>query len=84
MRQGGVTGMAGDGEIQPVAGGHDGVVGDGNGAGRQTGPVVVAEDAFHRETVEQPVGDHAFGSAAAFLGWLENQLHGAGPVRVLR
>ena len=41
---------------------------------------MIAEDALHRETIEQTVGDHGFGATAAFLCRLEHQLHRAGPI----
>ena len=41
------------------------------------GPVVHAEDLLAGELLEQPVLDHRLGAAAAFLGRLEDEVHGA-------
>ena len=46
-------------------------------ADRQARPVVRAEHRFHREPLEEPVPDHGLRTAAAFLGGLEHEVHGA-------
>ena len=56
----------------------------GDGSRLQARPVVVGEDALHRKTLEQTVGDHTLGAATAFLGRLKNELHGARPAWVRR
>ena len=67
-----------------IAGGHDRTIVYGDGSRLKAWPVVVGENALHRKTLEQAVGNHALGTAATFLGWLEDQLDGAGPVWVRR
>jgi hypothetical protein len=56
----------------------------GNGAGLKARPVVVAEDALHREALEQPVGDHATRAGAVLLGRLEQEMDRAAPALVAR
>ena len=48
------------------------------------GPVVHAEHRVHRELLEQAVLDHLARAAAAFFGRLEDQVHGAVEIAVLR
>ena len=50
---------------------------DGELADIELGPVVHAEDLLARELLEQPVLDHRLGAAAALLGRLEDEVHGA-------
>jgi hypothetical protein len=45
---------------------------------------VRAEHGLHREALEQPVAHHLAGAAAAFFGRLEDEVHGAIEVAVLR
>ena len=47
-------------------------------------PVVRAEDRLHRESLEQAVLDHFARAAAAFLGWLEDEVDRAVEVAVAR
>ena len=84
VRQRRVPGMAVEDDLEARARRHHGAVMHGDGPRRQARPVVPAEDALHREALEQPVGDHVARAAAAFLGRLEDQPHRAGPVRVVQ
>jgi hypothetical protein len=43
-----------------------------------------AEDAVHREALEQAILDHPVGAATAFLGGLEHQADGAAPAFILQ
>ena len=82
VRQGRVPAMALDLEDQAVAGRHHRAVVHRDSTRLQPRPVVVAKNALHRETLEQPIGDHAFGAAAALFGRLKHELDGAGPGRI--
>ncbi|KAG0732488.1 hypothetical protein G6F23_014269 [Rhizopus arrhizus] len=53
-------------------------------AGLHAGPVVHAEHRFHWETLQQAVVDHALGAATAFFGGLEDHVHDAREIAVLR
>jgi hypothetical protein len=79
VRQRGVAGVAGHTQFDARTGRHHGRIVHCHGAGIEAGPVVVAEDPFHREAFEQPVGDHRLRPTAALLGRLEHQMHRAGP-----
>ena len=84
-RQIGLGGMAGravqrDHEAPGL--GHDRPVMHGDRAGLEPRPVVEAEDALHREALEQPVGDHRARAGAVLLRRLEQQLHRAAPALV--
>ncbi len=56
---------------------------DAKTRGRHAGHVVQAVDRIAGEALEQFVGEHGVGAAAAFLGRLEDQVDGAGEVAVL-
>ncbi|KAG1443314.1 hypothetical protein G6F57_018139 [Rhizopus arrhizus] len=80
----GVRALALDHDREFVAGGHDGAGRQAELAGLHAGPVVHAEHRFHWETLEQAVVDHALGAATAFFGGLEDHVHDAREIAVLR
>ena len=84
MGQRGVAGMAVDRDGDARAGRHHRPVMHRDGARIEPRPVVEAEDALHREAVEQAVREHGARPAAALLGGLEDEMHGARPARIAR
>ncbi len=81
--QGGVAAFAVNGNFELVARRHDGSGADGKGANLRARPVVHAKHGLHGELLEHAVFDHFTGTAAAFFGGLENEVHGAVKVAVL-
>ena len=77
LRSRAVRALAGDFYVEQSAAGHLRAGADGELADVELGPVVHAEDLFAGELVEQPVLDHGLGAATAFLGRLEDEVHGA-------
>ena len=84
VRQRRVAALAVDGDVEFVARRHHRPAGDGQLAHVHARPVVHAEHGFHGELLEQAFLDHLARAAAAFLGRLEDQVHRAVEVAVLR
>ena len=83
MRMGGVAALAGDADV-PAVGRREQRAGLGDDvAERHAGLVVDGEDRVAGEFLEQPVLDHLARAAAAFLGRLEDEVHGALEVALL-
>ena len=81
--QGGMAAFAADGNFEFVARRHDGARANRKAAHLCAWPVVHAKHGLHGALVEHAVFDHFAGTAAAFFGGLENQIHRAIKIAVL-
>ena len=84
MRQRRMARMPLKSDIKPGAGRHHRPLMHRHRAHRQARPIVPAKDAVHRETLEQPIGNHRPRAATPLLRRLEHQLHRAGPGGVIQ
>ncbi len=84
MRMRGVAALAGDADIPAVGRGQQRAGLADDHAERDAGLVVDREHRVAGKLLEQPVLDHRLGAAAALFGRLEDEVHGALEVALLR